>query len=381
MSGQFSITGRDIGTGAGVEIVCQNGVVADIKPYKDPDPGYLAPSLFDLQVNGYGGLDLNDGAVTAEGVEALCMKLAVLGVSRFLPTLITASEKGFIAGLVAINQACETGQWAAQMVAGVHVEGPSISSKDGPRGAHPIDHIRPPSLVEFARWQKASGNRVRMVTIAPEVPGAIDYIKALATQGVLLAIGHTAASSEDIRAAADAGATLSTHLGNGVAGQMPRHPNLIWAQLAEDRLTATFIADGHHLPADTFKAMLCAKGLQRSVLVSDSVGLAGLPAGHYAPAIGGDVEMLDNGKITLTGTPYLAGAGLPLVSGISGGMRMAGLELAEAFALASDNPRKLLGEQPGLMIGARADILRFELAEEMEIQIQEHWIAGRQVGS
>lgn len=161
----------------------------------------------------------------------------------------------------------------AHAVPFVHVEGPYISPEEGPRGAHAREYILPASLPEFERWQTASGDLVGMVTISPHDEDALEFISALSKKGIVLAIGHSHATPAQIRAAADAGATLSTHLGNGLGSPLPRHPNLLWAQLADDRLSATFIADGHHLPQNPLKSMVRAKGISRSILVSDSVAL------------------------------------------------------------------------------------------------------------
>jgi N-acetylglucosamine-6-phosphate deacetylase len=161
---------------------------------------------------------------------------------------------------------------------------------------------------------------------------------------------------------------------------MPRHPNLIWAQLAEDRLAASFIADGHHLPADTFKAMLRAKGLERALLVSDSVALAGMPPGLYSQAIGGEVEVCAGGRIGVAGTPYLAGAGLPLIANIPIAMRMAGLALADALRLATINPGRFIGGLGRLVPGAAADILRFSVRAPGEpLRVEAVWKAGEEV--
>ena len=265
----------------------------------------------------------------------------------------------------------------AEMVAGIHVEGPSISEKDGPRGAHPLAHVRPPSIAEFELWQQASNNLVSMVTLAPENDGSMDYIRALTSQGVLVALGHTAATPEEIHAAADAGATLSTHLGNGAASMLPRHPNFIWAQLADDRLTASLIADGWHLPADTFKSMLRAKGVERAILVSDTVALAGMPAGLYQQPVGGNVEVSPEGRIGVAGTPYLAGASLPLSANVAIAAEMAGMPLADALLLATENPGRFLGGRGRLHVGARADLIRFEWSHgDREIKVRETWVHG-----
>ena len=168
---------------------------------------------------------------------------------------------------------------------------------------------------------------------------------------------------------------MSTHLGNGVAGQLPRHPNLIWAQLADDRLTAGLIADGHHLPADTFRAMLRAKGPGRAVLVSDTVALAGCAPGLYRQPVGEAVELTADGKVVLSGTPYLAGAAVPLAGAVPRAAAMAGIPLAGALALASDAPAALLGLK-GLEPGAPADLILFRAPEGAALEILGCWVDG-----
>ena len=374
-----TISGRHWRVGKGVELVLRDGVIAEMRACASPQPGILAPALVDLQVNGWGGRDLNDGAVTAEKVTALCGDLARLGVGAFLPTLITAAPDALTDALAVLRQARETDALAAKMIAGAHVEGPAVSPKDGARGAHPLAHVRPPSLEELAEWQRASGGLVRMVTLAPEWPEAEAFIRGAAESGVLVAIGHSAASAEQARAAADAGARVSTHLGNGAAAMLPRHPNHIWAQLADDRLTATLIADGHHLPADVFRVMVKAKGAGRTALISDSVAHGGMPPGRYTAAVGGEVEVSADGRIGLADTPYLAGAGTPLVACLGKAMAMAGLSLAEAVAMASETPAALLGRKAELRAGASADVIRLEEGEGGTPALAEVWLHGERL--
>lgn len=287
--------------------------------------------------------------------------------------------------LQAIAAACETDPLIQRSVPCVHVEGPHISPEDGPRGAHPIEHVRPPSLAEFRRWQEASGGRVGIVTVAPEHPGSVEYIRALAAEGVIVALGHTAADGDQIHAAADAGARLSTHLGNGSHATISRHPNYIWEQLAEDRLAASLIFDGHHLPPAVMKSMLRAKGLDRSILVSDSVAVAGLAPGTYKTAVGGRVELLPSGRLTLLGTPYLAGSAAALPVGIANTIRHAGVTLAEAVRLATANPARLLGlDRPdgrgSIRSGTTADLVVFRVdAQTLELTIDLTVVAGEVV--
>lgn len=351
-------TGIDPATGAGIAVSFLDGVVTAVEPDDTNDRVYLSAGLVDLQVNGFGGLDFNGPDVTPDIVLRLCQLQAAQGVARFLPTLITASTRSLVNGLKVIAEARNAYVLARQMMPGVHIEGPYISPHDGPRGAHALEHIRAPSLDEFAEWDAAAPGLIRLVTAAPEQPGSIDYIKALTARGVHVALGHTAATPEEIHAAAEAGACLSTHLGNGAAANLPRHPNFIWAQLADDRLTATFIADGHHLPADTLKAMMRAKSLERSILVSDSVRAAGLAPGIYDEAIGARVEVFSNGRIGVAGTPYLAGAGLSLSANVAIATGMAGLSLAQSLELATINPGRFVGGGR-LAVGEPANLIRF----------------------
>ncbi|KGD86052.1 amidohydrolase family protein [Rhizobium sp. YS-1r] len=371
------VDGIDPRTGKGVAIEIADGRISAIRPAENTSSHFLSAGLVDLQVNGFRGFDLNNGEVTPKIVLSLCEELLGVGVATWLPTIITASEEAILRALEAIAKIRAGHRLIAEMVPGVHVEGPSISDKDGPRGAHPLEHVRPPSIAEFDRWQQACGNLVSMVTIAPEYEGSIDYISALAARGVHVALGHTAATPEQIHAAAEAGAVLSTHLGNGAAAMLPRHPNFIWAQLADDRLTASFIADGWHLPADTFKAMLRAKGMDRAILVSDMVALAGMPPGVYDQPVGGRVEVSPEGRISVAGTPYLAGASLPLSANVAIAADMAGIPLADALVLATQNPGRFVGGRGRLEVGGRADLIRFDWSEgERELKVREAWVHG-----
>lgn len=372
-----TITGRLVESGKAVSVRIDNGFIVEITPTSKPVDGFLTPGLIDIQINGYAGYDLNSGNLAPETVIQLCQKLLILGVTTFLPTVITASEAGITQALQAIAEARRLDTIAAQMITGVHVEGPSIGPEDGPRGAHPIEHVRAPSLDEFKRWQAACGDLVTMVTLSPHYTETVDYVAALSAMGVAVAIGHTSASAEQVRAAVTAGAVLSTHLGNGSAAIMQRHPNFLWAQLAADELTASFIADGFHLPPDALTAMIRAKGLERSVLVSDAVALGGMRAGRYANPIGGVVEVSAEGRIGVADTPYLAGAGFPLPVNVALATQLAHLSLSEAIMLATRNPGRFCGGRGKLEVGARADLIVFGFEPGARaLDIQKTYLGG-----
>jgi N-acetylglucosamine-6-phosphate deacetylase len=295
--------------------------------------------------------------------------------------LITSSEEKITAALRAIATARQRSRLVADVVPCVHVEGPHISPVDGFRGAHPEEHVRPPSLAEFGRWQEASGGLVGMVTLSPHFAGMEEYIAHVAARGVHVSLGHTDATPEQIQKAVDAGARLSTHLGNGTTATLPRHPNVVWTQLAEDRLTATMIADGQHLPADTLKAMVRTKGVDRSILVSDAVALAGMPPGIYETPIGGRVELHASGRLSLAGTDYLAGAALPLKDGVARAAKMMGGALWDVVRMATENPGRFAGGRGVLRVGERADLVRFTMdAAGSGLCIKTVVVAGKEWG-
>jgi N-acetylglucosamine-6-phosphate deacetylase len=371
------ITGRDVATGRGISVLVTDGRIAAIEPAELASGPWLAAGLIDLQVNGFRGLDLNDGAVTPARVAALTRMMTGLGVTTYLPTLITASCASLCSALKAIAEARRQDPLCARMIPFVHVEGPYLAPDDGPRGGHPREHIRPPDLDEVDEWQRVSGNLVGKITLSPHHDQAENFIRALAERRILVAIGHTSATADQIRDAVSAGARLSTHLGNGAAATLPRHPNFIWAQLADDRLDAGFIADGFHLPADTFKAMLRAKGLERSYLVSDTTAAGGLPPGIYDQPIGGRVEVGSDGRLSVVGTPYLAGASRPLRQDVALAIRMAGLTLSDGLQLATLNPGRVAGHRGRLAKGEAADLILFDWQPEAaSLTIRETYVVG-----
>ena len=376
------VTGRDVGSGQGISVTIADGRIAAIEPTDLASGPYLAAGLIDLQVNGFGGLDFNDGTLTPERVSALTLMMTKLGVTTYLPTLITASRASLVAALTAIAAARRQDPLCARMIPFVHVEGPYLAPEDGPRGAHPCEHVRPPDLDEVAEWQRASSGLVGKITLSPHYDQVANFIRALVGQNILVAIGHTSATADQIHAAVSAGARLSTHLGNGAAAMLPRHPNFIWAQLACDRLDAGFIADGFHLPADTFKAMLRAKGLERSYLVSDTAALAGMPPGVYDQPIGGRVEVGSDGRLSVVGSPYLAGAGRPLCEDVALAIRMADLTLADGVRLATVNPGRFVGGRGRLAVGEMADLILFDWEKDAaSLTIRETYVAGEKCSS
>jgi|SRR5579872_1104536 len=358
---------RRYDTGEPVEVSIANSQIARIEPAW-PDASmdewpFVAPGFFDLQINGYGGVWFSDRSLTAEKVQEAIVPYFAHGVTRLCPTLITSSFESLAVGFAAIRQACEEQPWLDRVVAGCHLEGPYLSAEDGPRGAHPRAHIRPADWDEFCELQRSSGDRIRLVTIAPEVSHAIEFIRRAVETGVRVSIGHTAASTEQIQAAAEAGATLSTHLGNGAHPVLRRHPNYIWDQLGDSRLSASIIADGQHLPDSVVRSIVRAKSVARTILTCDASGWAGCAPGVYENELG-KVEVLDNGRIVVAGQrDILAGSGAATDTCVAHVFQCEAATKRDAIDMASRNPTRFFGfPEQGLRAGAPADLFLYRPA-------------------
>lgn len=323
----------------------------------------IAPTLFDIQVNGYGGIDLQGPHVLPEDVAKVDTKLQRIGVSHWIPTFITSSFENIEHGCAAVAAALKEAS-LSRRIPGVHIEGPYISPLDGPRGAHDKRHVRKPNLREFDMWQKAADGRVAYVTLAPEIDGAIPFIKEMVKRRILVSLGHHDATPDQIARAVDAGARMCTHLGNGIASMINRHHNPLWPQLADDRLYASVIADLEHLPPPILKTITRVKGQARTIFTSDAVHIAGLKPGHY-DLVGMPVELLKTGRIQLSGTDLLAGSATTLLQGVLNAARCTDLTLAQAFACASSVPGKLFGIHHSFIApkkGATASFIVIEAA-------------------
>jgi N-acetylglucosamine-6-phosphate deacetylase len=361
------VVGRRYDTREPVAIDIEAGrisaVCATNPPVASETLPWLAPGFVDLQVNGFGGRAFNDPALTVEDVLRISCTLDRFGVTSYCPTVTTDSGDALLRAMTTLARACEQSAEVACRVPGFHLEGPYISPDDGPRGAHSRQHVRPPDADEFQRLQEAAGGRIRILTLSPEYEASPKFIARLAATGVLVAIGHTNATSDQIQAAVDAGARLSTHLGNGAHGQLRRHPNYIWDQLAEDRLCASLIVDGHHLPAAVVKTFVRAKSPARCILISDVTALGGMPPGHYKTPGLEAVELLDSGRPVMAGQlQILAGAAVPITAGIANLLRFTDEDLGSAVDMASTRPAALLGRsRPWLLVGQPADLAVFHL--------------------
>ena len=381
-TGEKRVHGVSVFTGRELEISIEGGTisrVAELTPSGDAELPFVSPGFFDIQVNGYHGSDYSLDDLSDEHLDSIRRSLAASGTTQHIPTIVTSPRKRLLRNLEVMARACESNSDLASAVPGIHIEGPFISSEDGPRGAHDASYVRDPDYSEFAEWQAASENRICIVTLAPERKGAIAFIERLSSEGVRVAIGHTAATPQQIRRAVQAGASLSTHLGNGSHARIPRLDNYIWEQLAADELRASIIGDGYHLPPAALKVFSRAKGLSRLILVSDAALLGGYDPGVYKWG-NIDVEVFPDGHLGLPGTSMLAGAAHLLDWSIAHFHRYTGVPLGEAIRLCTENPARYLGltsVTSALRVGEPANLTLFRYSgAEDRLQILETIVGG-----
>jgi N-acetylglucosamine-6-phosphate deacetylase len=369
---------RDYRTARWIEVSIDGGRLAEIRQVEgpeaiQPDDAWIAPAFWDIQVNGRLGHSFSSPSLTVDQVEEVVEAQATLGTSRLCPTLITAPREETLHGLRTIDAACRRSLTVDRMVLGIHLEGPFLSEREGYRGAHPAAAMRDPEPAYFEELQNAAGGRITLMTLAPERPGSLAFLSWARARGVTMAMGHTAADGPTLVAAAAAGASLSTHLGNGIAASLARHPNPIWQQAADDRLFASLIADGHHLDSDTLRVLARAKGPSRTILVSDASPLAGLPEGLY-----GDWAVDPAGRIVVAGTAYLAGSNRPLLPGLENLMAALPCGVAEAVDCVTANPARLLDRPaPELKPGLPACLVLFERPRLDRLVLRRTCVDGR----
>ncbi|XOV91765.1 MAG: N-acetylglucosamine-6-phosphate deacetylase [Bacteroidota bacterium] len=365
-----------------VHIESENGKITDIRRDEGENPwetNYLAPGLIDIQINGYLGVDFSGPDLTVQGVKDATKALWKAGVTSYFPTVITSDIDRLKKNFAILAEARKDPE-ISQSIPGFHLEGPYISPVAGFRGAHLEKYIKAPDWKEFSEIQAAAEGGIKLITVAPEIEGAIPFIKKCVESGVVVSLGHHNGSVEAINEAVDAGARMATHLGNGCANEINRHHNPLWPQLADDRITPSIIADGAHLTKEEVRSFYKVKGSENLILVSDALDLAGLPPGIY-----------ERGERTLELTPYvvklpkenvLAGAASPISRCVGVIMAWTDCSLDDAIRMASTNPAKMMSleDQGVLSVGKRADMIVFTI-EGDEMIINKTYVAGKLVYS
>lgn len=368
-----------------ISVEIENGIITGLKRIKElsdkNNKSYIAPGLFDNQVNGFVGVSfaLGGSDLTLEGIQKVTKALWKYGVTSYMPTLTTNDHEILKKNLKILAEA-QKDKSSLGSIPGVHLEGPYISPIDGYRGAHPLKFVRKPDWNEFMELYEAAEGNILQIGVAPEVEGVMDFISKCREKNVLVSLAHHNGSAVEIKEAVDRGAQTSTHLGNGCANTINRHHNPFWAQLAEDRLTITIICDGFHLLPEQIKTFYNAKGPEKIIITSDITSWGGLPAGIYVTDEGETIEKTPEGAMVFPEQKSLYGSASPLNNGIGHIMKVTGCSLADAIRMASTNPARIYGlhDRGEIIPGMRADIVMFTM-DDFTMNIKKTIVAGEVV--
>ncbi len=367
-----------------IKIIIKNGIIDNITSLETTnktDLPFVGPGLIDLQVNGISGFDFNTTNIFPEDIVEMTSLEFEHGVTTYFPCLVTNSDDAINEEIKNINKACETYPWIEESIGGIHLEGPFISTNSEARGAHCADFVKPPDWNLLKEWQDTAKGKIKLITLSPEWENTESLIQECLKNNILVSIGHTAASPEQITKAVDAGAELSTHLGNGCQVSFSKSNNFFWEQLTEDRLWTTIIADGFHLSDQLLKVILKLKQ-DKLILISDSTKFLNFEPGRYHSIIGGDVILNDKGKLYLESNPeLLAGSARPITHGINYLISHMGVQLSDAWNMASTKPSELTKiNNLALKPGNNADLVLFSFTDN-KISIQKTIKRGKVVYS
>jgi len=324
-----------------------DGTIASIEPGEPgPEQTTLAPAFFDVHVHGAAGHDAMEGS--AEALGCISGFLATKGVAYYLATTVTAPVDRTLHALEGIANTIDAAKYDGEVLAarpvGIHLEGPFISHAK--RGVHPPPDIQPPSIPLFERMQQAARGNIRLMTIAPETPGALDLIAFATKAGTHVSLGHSDATAEQTRAAIAAGANSATHTFNAMRRLDHRDPGIAGVVLDAQNLYAELICDGIHVAPEFVRLWLRAKGEERAILVTDGISATGMPDGNY---LLGELEVtVADGRCLSTsdlahGVETLAGSVLTMDRAVANLRQFTGASLSTAVRLASRNPARMLG--------------------------------------
>ena len=314
----------------------------------------LAPGFIDIHIHGGAGRDAMEADESA--LAQIERQLVQHGVTAYLPTTVTAPQEKILKALDGLGKsiAAANTKPGRAVPLGIHLEGPFISHEK--RGVHPPQNLAPPTQQAFDRFWQAAAGTIRMMTIAPELPGAAETIRHARTLGVHSSLGHSNATYQQAQAGIAAGADHATHTFNAMRALDHRDPGILGAVLENDELTADIIADGIHVHPSVLNLFLRAKGADRAILITDAISATDMPDGIYS--LGGLEVQVNNGRCEYQGK--LAGSVLTLDRAIRNVMTFAGWQLQQAVRLATLNPAQRLGisDQRGLLApGRRADLV------------------------
>ncbi len=385
MSAQQIIEGLHYTDGKPVKITIQDGKIKSVEHIEKLSDAnndlIVAPGFFDNQINGFAGVSFvfGESDLDEEGIIKATQELWKKGVTTYLPTLTTNEHNLLVKNFKILAESLDDERLKGS-IPGFHLEGPYINPEDGFRGAHPIKYVRLPDWDDFMELYNAAGGHIMEVTIAPELEGADDFIERCTQKGIVVAIGHHNANTEQVNQAVYSGAKLATHLGNGCANMINRHRNPLWPQLANDELMISIICDGFHLLPEEIKVFYDVKGPDKTIITSDVTSYAALKPGKYVTDTGETIELTEEGMLRYPAQNVLYGSASPITKGVGHIMEVTGCSIGDAIQMSSTNQAKLFGlnDRGTLDPGKRADLILFHL-HDFNVKIEKTYVKGELV--
>ncbi len=303
----------------------------------------MLKEYFDLQVNGYAGVDFNQNDLSPEDLHNACVKLKEDGIQGILATIITASPRDMMKRLQNLTQLLEQDKLVKEIIYGFHIEGPFLNKESGYRGAHPVELIKPADMELLKQLIDAGNGLTKIVTLAPEIDKDFKMIKMLVSEGITVSAGHCNPDMDELEGAIDFGLSMFTHLGNGCPANLDRHDNIIQRVLSfKDQLWLCFIADGVHIPFFVLKNYLDLVGYEKTIIVTDAMAAASASPGKYNLS-GLQLEVGDDCIVREPGKPNFAGSATTMKQSQSNLMKYLGLNEEQCKSLTNENPMKAIG--------------------------------------
>lgn len=359
------ICARHFADGQPVRVRWQNGIITQVEPVdvSAVNDLWVAPSLVDLQVNGFGGVDFQQDGLTLDDLLRAARQLGKAGCARFLLTLITDEWPKLTARLRQLKNLRAQSTELQSAIAGWHIEGPFLSAGPGFHGAHNPKLMLDPTPAHIRELRHITGSDPLLLTIAPERAGALEAITLATSLGIKISLGHTNASAEILRKAIAAGATMFTHLGNGCPRELDRHDNILWRVIETPGLTASLIPDGIHVSEPLFRLLHRALNTGAIFYTTDAMAAAGAGPGRYH--LGAlEVEVGVDEIVRQPGKTNFAGSALRPIDGVFRAAQMLGTSWQEIWPRFSEKPAQLMGFANGLQTGAPANFCLLELGAQ-----------------
>jgi N-acetylglucosamine-6-phosphate deacetylase len=362
------ICGQHYATREPLRVRWQDSVVTHIEPLDSaPSPEvWLAPSLFDLQVNGFGGVDFQQDHLTLPALLSAVRALRSAGCCRFLLTLITDEWEKLTCRLRHLRHVRSESPELQQAIIGWHVEGPFLSTEPGYHGAHNPALTCNPTVEHVLELRTITGNDPLLLTLSPERSGALAAIELAASRGIKISLGHTNASAEVLSQAVRAGATAFTHLGNGCPRDLDRHDNILWRVLETPGFTVSLIPDQIHVSPPLFRLLHRVLPNDSVFYVSDAMAAAAMPPGKYT--LGNlQLEVGIDQIVRQPGKPLFAGSALPPLEGVIRAAEMLRCPWQETWHRFSETPARLLGLRNELAVGQPADFCALQVGGQNQL--------------